>query len=61
MSDSIIDRKKSNKNSTLAFILMIAGLLILLSSLIFMGNNLIITIIGALISIVGLSLFKKSN
>lgn len=62
MSDSIIDKKKDSKQkSTTALVVFIIGILIFLTSMLLFGNNLIITIIGAVIMILGLSLLKTSH
>jgi membrane-bound ClpP family serine protease len=58
MSDSIIDKKKDHKNKMLGFVLIFAGMIIFISR-IFLGNSLIVTIIGALIIIIGLTFLKK--
>jgi membrane-bound ClpP family serine protease len=63
MPDSnILDRKKkTNKNTKLGFLVMFVGMIFFIVNLLFLGNNFIVAIIGAVIFIIGISLLKKTN
>ncbi len=61
-ADSILDKKKDSKQKSItAIVVLIIGMLIFLTSMLLFGNSLIITIIGAVVMLLGFSLLKKSH
>lgn len=59
--DSIIDqKKKEGQTSKSGYILLIVGLLILISNFLVLGRNFILTIIAAVIILLGLATMRKS-
>jgi hypothetical protein len=60
MSDSVV-KKKMGRSSPLGYILGVVGVLLLLISAFFLGNNLIVTGAALLILIVGTYIQKKNG